>query len=77
MTIKELRNITRETQREMAKRIGVSQATINNWEHGDYVFGNTKKFDPTRLEKAYGVDFSGIIKPSSENFKLKEGVRLW
>jgi len=78
MTIKELRTkITRETQREMAKRLGVSQTTINNWEHGDYVFGNTKKFDTSILEKVYGIDFSGIVKPSSENFRIKEGFKIW
>jgi len=78
MTIKEYRTMIKNTQREFAKKVGVSQATINNWEQSDYVFGRGKQKEEylVNLEKI-GIDFSGMIKPSSMNFRLKEGFKIW
>lgn len=71
MTIKELRNRYKETQREMAERIGVSQAIVWKWENRDIKFVRDEVKEA--LEREYGIDFNRRVKASSMDFEIKEG----
>ena len=59
MNLKILRVMARLTQAEAAEKVGVNQATISDWERGNYKPGAASI---SKLAFAYNVDISDVLK---------------
>jgi len=58
MNLKILRVMARLTQTEAAEKVGVNQATISDWERGNYKPGAASI---SKLAVAYNVNVSDIL----------------
>lgn len=59
MNLKVLRVIANLTQAEVAEMLGVNQATVSDWERGQY---KPSAASVSRLAEAYGVSVHEILK---------------
>lgn len=59
MNLKVLRVMARMTQEEAANKVGVTQASLSDWERGQY---KPSAASVSRLAEAYGVSVHEILK---------------